>query len=182
MITLTINYILYFIDKLFHTNLLCTLYCPTALFAIINTMNDSFCGTSKNNSVMRGSRGGWQGVQIPQKNQLGFPCNIGPDQASIKCWAFHRHASETPSKLAFRLLGDDGRFIVVFGSSLPSPTKKTLSMTKFSGTAHVSRVTTMYHYLIMNHLSLINVDISKYFKPSLCLLHYNDITGVFYLA
>ena len=80
---------------------------------------------------MRGSRGG-QGVRTPLKNHKnrhknnGFLSNTGPDplknhKASMK--GRHRHASETPFKWEFCWRVDDGPFIVVFGSSLPSSTK-----------------------------------------------------------
>ena len=53
-------------------------------------------------------------------------------QASIQCWAIvcrpeKRHLGVSLAKKAFRWRVDDGPFIVIFGSSIPSSTKKTLS-------------------------------------------------------
>ena len=81
--------------------------------------------------TMGGSEGG-QGVRTPLKNHknIVFHSNTGQDslkkhngyQASIQCWAI----IGTP-EIAFRWRADVGPNIVVFGSSLLSSTKKTLS-------------------------------------------------------
>ena len=72
---------------------------------------------------------GYKGSGRPMKNlkNIGFPGNTGPDplkitklpsQHSILC--HHLHAS----KMAFCWRADEGRLIVVFGSSLSSSAKK----------------------------------------------------------
>ena len=66
-------------------------------------------------------------IQENHKN-IGFPSNIGLDPLNIRklpsqhsMLGYHRHASETPLKLAFRRRPNDGPLIVVLGSSLPPP-------------------------------------------------------------
>ena len=73
---------------------------------------------------------GDRGSGPPEKKNIGFSSNTGPDplrnhcyQASIQCWAI----IGTPAKrhlMAFRWQADDVPLIVVLGSSLPSSTKK----------------------------------------------------------
>ena len=83
---------------------------------------------------MYGSRGGGQGSGPPLKNHknIGFsrntpwsrpPKNIKlPNQLSML--GHYRHARETPFKLRFRWRAEDCPLMVVFGSFLPSSTKK----------------------------------------------------------
>ena len=96
---------------------------------------------------------GRQGVQAPLKNHknieflsnwFGSPEKSQSYQASIQCWAIismpaKRHLN------GISMAGQDGLLIVVFGSSLPSSTKKTTTkkqskldptLTKFSRSAH----------------------------------------------
>ena len=76
---------------------------------------------------------GGQGVRTPLKNHknIGFHINTGPDplkkhkatKPAFNVWppsARQRNAIQ----MAFRWRADDGPFIVVFGSFLPSSTKK----------------------------------------------------------
>ena len=107
----------------------------------------------KNNYCMCGSRGG-QGVRTPPplKNHknTGFSSNTGPDplknrsyQPSIQCWAI----IAPPAKRHLNgWRANDGPFIAVFRSSIPSSTKKKTQknvikfgppLTKLSGSAHV---------------------------------------------
>ena len=97
---------------------------------------------------MHGSRGGTGGpIPPPLKNHknIGFPSNTGPDPLKItklpsqhSVLGHHPHASP----MAFRWQADDGPVIVVFGSSLPSSTKKKKVikvgplLTKLSGSAY----------------------------------------------
>ena len=69
----------------------------------------------------------------------GSPEKSQSYQANIQCWAIigppaKRHLN------GFLLAVDDGPFIMIFGSSIPSSTKKTFSnlppLTKLSGSAH----------------------------------------------
>ena len=88
---------------------------------------------------------GTQGVWTPLKNHknIGFLCNTGPDplkttklSSQHSMFGHHRFASETP-------------FVVVFGSSLPSPittehVKVGPPLTKLSWSAHDARSWYMY--------------------------------------
>ena len=86
-------------------------------------------------SYIGGSRGGTvEPDPSPEQSQKYrvFFCNTGPDPLKNRklpsqnsMFGHHRPVSETP--LAFRWRADYGPFIAIFGSSIPSPTKKTLS-------------------------------------------------------
>ena len=78
-----------------------------------------------------GGAGGSDPPPLKNHKTIGFPSNTGPDplkksqgyQASIQCWAING----TIVKLHFNGVcwrADVGPLMVVFGSSLPSSTKK----------------------------------------------------------
>ena len=92
------------------------------------------------------SRGGGRGSGPTLKNHknIGFPSNTGPYppeksqsyKASIQC----RAIIGLPALMAFCWRANDGRFTVVFGSSIPSSTKKKVikfgpPLTKISGSS-----------------------------------------------
>ena len=85
--------------------------------------------------IMCVSKGGTGGPDPAEKSQnIGLnSSNTGPDplknhsyQASIQCWAIIGRPAKR-HLMAFGWWADDGPFIVEFGSSLPSSTKKNLS-------------------------------------------------------
>ena len=68
-----------------------------------------------------------QGVQTPLKshNTIGFPSNTGPDpQKNHKVTKSAFNVGPSYVRQVFRWRADVGLLIVVFGSSLPSSTKK----------------------------------------------------------
>ena len=94
-----------------------------------------------------GSRGSWHTPLENKKKYIWFLSNTGPDPLKItnlpsqhSMLGHHRPANETPFKWRFHWRADDGPLIMVFESSLPSSTKKTVKigppLTKLSGSAH----------------------------------------------
>ena len=79
----------------------------------------------------RGGGGGGSGPPLKNHKNIGFLCNSGPDPLK-------NHKADKPAfnvgptsarqlnaiLMAFRWRADDGRFKAVFGSSIPSTTKK----------------------------------------------------------
>ena len=80
---------------------------------------------------MRGSRGD-KGSGYPLKNHkyIGFLSNTGPyplknHKATKPDVGLSSACQQNAILMAFRWWADDGPFVVVFGSSLPSSSKKT---------------------------------------------------------
>ena len=91
--------------------------------------------------LMGGSRGRGRGSGPPpplkKYRNIGFPSNIDPDPLKIhkatktafnveSSWARQRNAIS----MAFHWWADDGPFIVIFGSSITSSTKKIIKKNK----------------------------------------------------
>ena len=138
---------------------------------------------------MGGSRGGQGVCTLSKKSQnIGLLSNTGLDPLKnhkATKPAFNVGPSSarqrTAITMAFRWRAEDGQFIVIFGSSIPSSTnkKKTFGppLTKLSGSAHVDiiRATTSY-FKQCGILTSVHSD--EPVQPPLSLEISNDVRSV----
>ena len=96
---------------------------------------------------MGGSRGdgGTDPSPLKNHNTIGFPSNTGPDpQKNHKVTKPAFNVGSLYVRQAFRWRADVGPRMVVFGSSLPSSTKKT-PLAKLSGCAQDAQIRLSLH-------------------------------------
>ena len=93
----------------------------------------------------RGDRSTDPPPPLKNHNTIGFPSNTGPDpQKNHKVTKPAFNVGPSYVRQAFRWWADVGPLMVVFGSSLPSSTKKT-PLAKLSGSAQDAQTCLSLH-------------------------------------